>query len=248
MSKKNKKERIDTLLVAGGLADSLKQAQALVMAGLVVVGDQRVSKASDEVSPDKAISLKTRGKYVSRGGEKLANALKLLQLEEKFRETTVLDIGASTGGFTDLLLSIGASRVIALDVGSNQLAWKLRQDPRVVSLEKTDIRVFDPTPYGPFAWVVADISFNSLARLAPAIWQVGTAGSRFLLLVKPQFELPREDVPKGGVVTDAELREKAVMSALAVLEQVGFRLCGRADLEISGRKGNWEVMLYLHRD
>jgi 23S rRNA (cytidine1920-2'-O)/16S rRNA (cytidine1409-2'-O)-methyltransferase len=245
VNKKPKKTRIDTLLVARGLADSLKQAQALVMAGVVIVGEQRANKASDEFSPEAPITLKTKGPYVSRGGDKLANAVKLLKLEAEFQDKTVLDIGASTGGFTDMVLSIGARRVVAVEVGFNQLAWKLRQDPRVLSLEQTDICDFDASTHGPFDWVIADISFSTLASLAPAIWQAGSPGTRFLLLVKPQFELPINEVPKGGVVTDAGSREKAVTTALAELAKVGFTLCGRADLEISGRKGNWEVMLYL---
>jgi 23S rRNA (cytidine1920-2'-O)/16S rRNA (cytidine1409-2'-O)-methyltransferase len=245
---KPKKIRIDSLLVAQGLARDLAHAQALVLAGSVVVAEQKVLKPSQMFLPDVPITIKTKGKYVSRGGDKMADAISQLGLSEAFYDSNVLDIGASTGGFSDALLERGARRVVAIDVGFNQLAWKLRQDPRVVSLENTDIRNFNAAAYGPFDWVVADISFNTLARLASAIWAAGNPGSRFLLLVKPQFELPSYEVPKGGVVHTPEMREKAVASALTALQGVGFSICGRADLTISGRKGNWEVMLYLKRE
>jgi 23S rRNA (cytidine1920-2'-O)/16S rRNA (cytidine1409-2'-O)-methyltransferase len=239
------KARLDETLVARGLAESLELARALVMAGKVVVGDQRADKAGQLVALDEPVRVKGESRFVSRAGEKLDAALIDLGLGNALRGAVVLDVGASTGGFTQVCLEHGAAQVVALDVGTAQLAWELRTDPRVTSVERTDIRDFRPATAPPLDWVVADVSFNSLARLAPAIRRAAPrAGVHFLLLVKPQFELPRGDIPAGGVVDDDALRQKAVAAVIAALVAVGLTDVKTVDARLSGKSGNREVFVY----
>jgi len=172
-------------------------------------------------------------------------ALEQLNLWPIVRDALVLDVGASTGGFTDCCLQAGARSVIALDVGTGQLAWELRSDPRVISLEKTDIRNFDPSVYPPINLVVADVSFNSLARLATDFRRAAPqSGTLFLLLVKPQFELGREQVPPGGIVADPALRQRALDVVVNALIHVGFKVQATVESGVSGRKGNQEIFIY----
>ena len=242
---RDEKVRLDQLLVERGLADSLDAAKRLIMAGEVVVGDQRVDKPGTSVRRDEAVRLKDSGsRFVSRGGDKLQAALADLGLEASLRDAVVLDVGASTGGFTDCCLKLGARHVIALDVGTNQLVWELRQDKRVTVLEGTDIRAFDRAAHPPPDFVVADVSFNSLARLADAI-VAAAPGARFLLLVKPQFELRRDQIPEGGVVEDQALKDEAVEKVTAAFVKLGLKRQAAVESKLAGRAGNREIFLYF---
>jgi 23S rRNA (cytidine1920-2'-O)/16S rRNA (cytidine1409-2'-O)-methyltransferase len=239
--------RLDELLVARGLAADAAEARALIMAGQVVVAEQREDKPGTKVAVEAPLRVKDAGgRYVSRAGEKLVHALADLGLAERLKGAVVLDIGASTGGFTEVCLEAGARQVLALDVGTAQLAWSLRQDPRVVCIEQTDIRNFDRAAHPPVEFVVGDVSFNALARLAPAIRAAAPApGVGFLLLVKPQFELPRSMVPSGGVVDDDEDRKEAVALVESAFSALGLGGARTAPSKVSGRAGNREVFLYV---
>ncbi len=242
---KDDKARLDQLLVERGLADTLDVAKRLIMAGEVVVGDQRVDKPGTSVRRDEAIRLKdSGGRFVSRGGDKLHAALVDLGLDSELEDLVVLDVGASTGGFTDCCLKLGARHVIALDVGTNQLAWELRQDARVTVLEGTDIRAFPKDAHPKADFVVADVSFNSLARLADA-FVAAAPGARFLLLVKPQFERRREQIPAGGVVEDPVLKEEAVRGVVQAFERLGLKKQAAVESKLAGRAGNREIFLYF---
>jgi len=239
--------RIDRLLVERGLVASRERARRLVMAGDVLVGDRPVSKPGDEVPADAAVRLRAPDSpYVSRGGEKLAGALDAFTLA--VRDLVGLDVGASTGGFTDCLLQRGVRRVIALDVGYGQLAWKLRQDPRVHVIERANARHLDAgmLPEPPDLAVV-DVSFISLATVLPGVAAVVRPGGAILALVKPQFEVGRGRVGKGGVVRDPVLRAEAVAGVRAAAERLGLRVRGEAESVLSGPKGNREVFLWLAR-
>ncbi len=240
--------RIDELLVARGLAPSRQRARALVMAGLVVVGDRRVDKPGQRVAPDAPLRLKgEHNPYVSRGGLKLEAALEAFGVDPAGR--VCVDVGASTGGFTDCLLQHGARRVYAVDVGYGQLAWKLRQDPRVVSLERRNIRTLDPGEIGePADLVVVDTSFISLRLVLPRVWDLLAPGGEVVALVKPQFEVGREHVGKGGVVRDPGLREQALRSVLDAARDLGFEVLGTAESPVPGaKKGNVELLAHLRR-
>ena len=239
--------RIDRLLVERGLAASRERARRLVMAGDVLVGDRPVTKPGAEVPADAEVRLRTADSpYVSRGGEKLAGALDAFGLGA--RGLVALDVGASTGGFTDCLLQRGARRVIALDVGYGQLAWKLRQDPRVAVIERTNARALTPAmlPEAPELAVV-DVSFISLATVLPAVASVVRPGGTILALVKPQFEVGRGRVGKGGVVRDPALRAEAVAGVRAAAERLGLAVRGEAESVLPGTKGNREVFVWLAR-
>ena len=239
--------RIDRLLVERGLVASRERARRLVMAGDVLVGDRPVTKPGAEVPAGAEVRLRAADSpYVSRGGEKLAGALDAFGLEA--RDLVALDVGASTGGFTDCLLQRGARRVIALDVGYGQLAWKLRQDARVLVIERTNARALTPTmlPEVPDLAVV-DVSFISLATVLPAVASVVRPGATILALVKPQFEVGRGRVGKGGVVRDPALRAEAVAGVRAAAERLGLALRGEAESVLPGPKGNREVFLALAR-
>jgi len=239
--------RIDRLLVERGLAASRERARRLVMAGDVLVGDRPVTKPGTEVAADAEVRLRAAAApYASRGGEKLAGALDAFGLQ--VRDLIALDVGASTGGFTDCLLQRGARRVIALDVGYGQLAWKLRQDPRVVVIERTNARHLTPAmlPGAPDLAVV-DVSFISLATVLPAVAGVVAPDGTIVALVKPQFEVGRGRVGKGGVVRDPVLRAEAVASVRAAAEGLGLMVRGEAESVLPGPKGNREVFLWLAR-
>jgi 23S rRNA (cytidine1920-2'-O)/16S rRNA (cytidine1409-2'-O)-methyltransferase len=239
------KERIDRLLVEKGLAPSRERARALIMAGAVLVDDVAVTKAGTPVSPGAAIRL--RGDdcpYVSRGGLKLAGALDDLDIDLSGK--VVLDVGASTGGFTDVCLKRGAARVFAVDVGTNQLDYSLRQDPRVVSLEKTNARHLTPEALpGSADLVVIDVSFISITKILPAVTACLSPGGAVVAMVKPQFEAGREKVGKGGVVRDPDARAEAVDKVIAAAVDMGMTFLGRADARIRGPKGNQETFVHL---
>ena len=242
------KVRIDKLLVDLGLTVSRERARALIMAGKVLVDDTPVTKAGTAVPAQAAVRL--RGEdcpYVSRGGLKLAGSLDDLGISVK--GLTVLDVGASTGGFTDVCLKHGATRVFAVDVGTNQLVYSLRTDPRVLCLEQTHARdlVPDMLP-GPADLAVIDVSFISILKvLGPAAACLIDTG-RVLAMVKPQFEAGREHVGKGGVVRDPAAREAAIQSVIDGAAAMGLRFLGRADARIQGPKGNQETFVYLTKE
>jgi len=239
-----KKERVDKLLVERGLAPSRQRAQALLMAGLVLVNDQPVTKAGTRVAVDAAIRL--RGKdhgFVSRGGLKLQGALDQFGIDPTGR--VCADLGASTGGFTDCLLQRGAARVYAVDVGYGQLAWTIRQDERVVVMERTNVRHLTGLPE-PIDLIVGDLSFISLKLVLPAIATLCGPGAELVLLVKPQFEVGRANVGKGGLVSDPEARAAAVRGVLADAEAAGFSARGEMVSPITGAKaGNVEHLIWL---
>lgn len=228
------------------LAEDEQKAKSMIMAGQVIVDDQRVDKPGEFVSIDSVIRVKGQRQFVSRGGMKLQLALTDFGIEDFVRGSIALDVGASTGGFTDCLLQNGAHKVFALDVGTNQLSWKIRSDRRVVPLEKTDIRQVDGPIDPHINFVVADISFNSLTRLVPSILAaVPSQGVKFLLLVKPQFELSSALVPAGGVVLDDQSRSKAVDDVKASLKKIGPSTIRHKDCRLAGRMGNREVFIFF---
>jgi 23S rRNA (cytidine1920-2'-O)/16S rRNA (cytidine1409-2'-O)-methyltransferase len=233
------------LLVARGLAGSRAQAQALILAGRVLVAGTVVDKAGAPVPQDAAIVLKAPASpYVSRGGEKLAAAL--IRFGVSPGGKTALDAGASTGGFTDVLLSQGAKKVYAVDVGYGQLDASLRQDPRVVVLERRNLRRLtrDDVPE-PVDLVTLDLSFISLTLVLPKVMEFLSPGGEVLALVKPQFEVGKGKVGKGGVVRDPRLQQEAVAKVAAAAQDLGFQVSPPFPSPLKGPKGNQEYFLYL---
>lgn len=240
-------ERLDQLLVDRGLAESVTRAQALIFAGRVVVAGHRREKPGERVSRQADIHLKGHKEWASRGAYKLLGALEALPaLAERIRGAHCLDIGASTGGFTDVLLHQGAASVVALDVGYGQLDWRLRSDERVVVLDRTNIRHLAPDRLDPKPSVVTcDASFISVRKFLHVVAREMVEGGVFICLVKPQFELPREAVGEGGVVRDPELRSRALHEVRSAAEDLGFSYLGSFDSPITGPKGNRELLLVL---
>ncbi|MDP1838160.1 MAG: TlyA family RNA methyltransferase [Reyranella sp.] len=238
------KTRLDVALVERGLAETRAAAQRLVMAGLVFSGERRLEKAGQGVGPD--IALEVRGQphpYVSRGGLKLEKALDHFAIPVAGR--LALDVGSSTGGFTDCLLQRGAAKVYAVDVGTNQLAWKLRSDPRVVSLEKTNMREVTVAEIPePVALIVCDASFIGLRTVLPAALALAASGAHLVALIKPQFEVGKGRVGKGGIVRDPALHEEVCTTISAWLaEQPGWRVLGVTESPITGAEGNKEFLI-----
>jgi 23S rRNA (cytidine1920-2'-O)/16S rRNA (cytidine1409-2'-O)-methyltransferase len=240
---KPRKERIDVLLVERGLAESRAKAQALILAGQVVVGDQRVDKPGTQVSVDAELRLKGEVlPYVSRGGLKLKAAIDHFGLEVRGR--VCADIGASTGGFTDCLLQEGAARVHAIDVGYGQLHEKLRTDPRVRSRERVNARYLTAEDLPEKVGVaVIDVSFISLTQVLPAVLPFLEPGGLLVALVKPQFEVGRERIGKGGVVRDAAARQEAIDTVAAFAREQGLEVRGVMDSPVPGPAGNVEALL-----
>jgi 23S rRNA (cytidine1920-2'-O)/16S rRNA (cytidine1409-2'-O)-methyltransferase len=237
------KVRADQLLVALGLAESRTRAQALILAGNVFAGDRRVSKAGDMLAQDTELTVKGRDHpWVSRGGIKLDHGLKHFGFDVS--GAVALDVGSSTGGFTDVLLSRGAAKVYAVDVGTNQLAWKLRSDPRVVVHEQTNARDLT-TSIIPEAIdiIVCDASFISLAKVLDAALDLARPGAKLVVLVKPQFEAGREEVGKGGVVRDPEVHDRVCQQAADWVRSKGWRVAGVEPSPITGPEGNVEFLL-----
>lgn len=238
--------RLDQLLVARGLAEDLHTAQALVLAGQVVVGEQRVDKPGAPTREDAPLRLTgvKQGPYVSRGGLKLQSALEALQVDVAGLDC--LDVGASTGGFTDCLLQRGATRVVALDVGYGLLADKLRRDPRVIPLERTHIRDLRPgmLPFAP-QLITVDLSFIGVANLLAVLLGALAPAGRLLLMVKPQFEAARGEVPSGGVIRDEALRQAIAQRVVVAAQQLGAVVLGQADSGVAGPAGNREIFLLL---
>lgn len=240
-----RKIRLDRLLVERGLAAARERARALILANQVLVNGAPVSKAGALIPDDAAVALKSPDQpYVSRGGVKLAAALDHFQLQ--VTGLTVLDVGASTGGFTDCLLQHGAIRVYAVDVGYGQLAWRLRQDPRVIVLERTNIRHLS-RPAIPEAvdFIVIDVSFISLKLVLPCVLPFLRPGGGIVALVKPQFEVGKRQVGKGGVVRDTQLQLQTVAEIQRCAQTLGLENLGVVPSPILGPKGNQEYLVYL---
>lgn len=232
------------LLVRRGFASSRARAQALIMSGKVLVEGVPVDKPGIELAPDANVVVKQGIPYVSRGGLKLRAALEAFRRDPS--GLSLLDGGASTGGFTDCLLELGAARVVAVDVGYGQLDWSLRNDPRVTVLERTNIRYLEPDdlPY-PIDGAVLDLSFISLKLVLPQVRLILPPTGWLIPLVKPQFEVGRKDVGKGGVVRDPEKIRDAVEGIKRFAEQSGFRVLGELESPVRGPKGNREFFLHL---
>ena len=272
---KSKKIRLDELLTLKGLADSIDYAKRLILAGNIICNDQLITSSSTMVDFNSSIRLKNLKQYVGRGAYKLQGACKDLGLDQNFfSDKIVLDIGASTGGFSDYALQNGARYVIALDVGTNQLAWKLRSNPQIICIDHTNIKDFDKnaTLYkinqkeqqhkqqeeqqiyqtassrviDSIDIVLADISFNSLSKLSSYIVN-GTKSRCFILLVKPQFELPRSDIPDGGIVKDPLLQHKAIKLVEDSFIKLGFTNMRSVPSRIKGQFGNQEYFLFISK-
>lgn len=240
------KERIDVLMVKNGLAVSREKAKAMIMAGIVFVSGQRVDKPGVEL-PDNAI-IELKGEilpFVSRGGLKLAKAVETFSL--RFEDQVVVDIGASTGGFTDCVLQNGAKRVYAVDVGYGQLDWKLRTDPRVISMERVNARYLtkDSLPE-PVDWVVSDVAFISITKIFSAMKDILKDHGQVLTLIKPQFEAGREHVGKKGVVKDILVHRQVLVNVLSQAESFGFQVLGLDYSPIRGPEGNIEYLAWLN--
>ena len=246
-AKKPVKTRVDQLLVERGLAESRTRAQALVLAGLVFSGETKIAKPGQPIAADAAIEVRGRDHpWVSRGGIKLAHALDHFALDPA--GAVAMDIGSSTGGFTDVLLSRGATRVFAVDSGTNQLAWKLRQDSRVTVLEQTSARLLTPARIDAACnWVVCDASFISLAKVLEVPLRLAAPECRLVALIKPQFEAGREEVGKGGVVRDPAVHARVCEEVRHWLEAGGWQVQGIVESPITGPEGNVEFLISAWR-
>lgn len=242
------KVRADQLLVDNGLAESRARAQALILAGLVFLGDKKVEKAGQQVPADAELDVRGRDHpWVSRGGIKLAHAI--VEFGIDVTGFVAIDVGSSTGGFTDVLLQNGAVHVFAVDSGTNQLAWKLRQDDRVTVYEQTSARVLTPEHIDrPATWVVCDASFIALHKVLEVPLALATRPSRLVALIKPQFEVGRGEVGKGGVVRDAALHERVCNEVREWLEGEGWEVQGIVPSPITGPEGNVEFLISALRN
>jgi len=243
MNAKAERKRLDLLLVERGLAESRHKAQAMILAGEVEVDRQRAEKAGALLPETVHIEVRSRlQKYASRGGLKLEGAL------EDFRVNPAgkicLDVGVSTGGFTDCLLQGGATRVYAVDVNTDQLSWKLRDDPRVIRIEKNARELHVEDLPESVDLVVADVSFISVKKILPGAMACAKFGADLLILIKPQFELEREDVGKGGIVRQKTLHDKAIASVREAAEALGLSVLGVAASHLPGAEGNQEYFLH----
>jgi 23S rRNA (cytidine1920-2'-O)/16S rRNA (cytidine1409-2'-O)-methyltransferase len=242
------RQRADVALVERGLVESRARAQAVILAGLVFSGERRIDKAGAPVAADQPLELRGRDHpWVSRGGLKLDHALRSFAID--VTGAIAIDVGASTGGFTDVLLARGAARVHAVDVGHGQLAWKLRQDARVVVQEKTNARHLDRARIpDPVDIVVCDASFIGLETVLPAALALARPGARLVALIKPQFEVGAARVGKGGVVRDPALHEEVCARIAAWLPTQGWQVAGLAESPILGPEGNKEFLIAARKD
>lgn len=241
------KQRVDALLVEQGLADSREQAKRLILAGAVLCGTERVNKASQKYESDAPLNVKDRPKFVGRGGFKIEGALEHFGID--VTGLVGIDVGASTGGFTDCLLQRGAAKVHAIDVGTNQLVYKLRTDPRVISREQFNARDLSPEITGELVDIaVMDLSFISLTKVLPALDTVLKPGALIIPLIKPQFELSREEVGRGGIVKEPELHQKAVKKIKDfATEALNWDWQGIIESPIKGTDGNTEFLAKLNK-
>ena len=236
--------RLDRLLVERGLAESREKAQALIMAGEVLLNGQKAAKPGQAAAPDSAIEVLAKPPFVSRGGLKLAAALKEFAIDVK--GSVCLDIGSSTGGFTDALLQAGAARVHAVDVGAGQLDWRLRTDPRVVVHEGINARALQFEDIGePADLITCDVSFISVTLILPAAVRLLQPTGRMVILIKPQFEVGRGQVGKGGIVREPELHQAACDRVTSAVDELGFAT-GIMQSPILGAEGNKEFLLYAY--
>lgn len=242
------KERLDVLLVNRGLSESREKAKATIMAGLVFVKQQRVDKAGTKFPLDVDIEVKGNPiPYVGRGGLKLEKAMETFPID--LTDATMMDIGASTGGFTDCALQNGAAKVFAVDVGYGQLAWKLRTDDRVVNMERTNIRNVTVDDIGsPVDFISIDVSFISLLKIMPAVVPLLADGGAMVTLIKPQFEAGREHVGKGGIVRDVNVHRDVLRRVIAGIAAEGISPIGLTFSPIKGADGNIEYLLYSRKD
>ncbi|GAC1627914.1 MAG: TlyA family rRNA (cytidine-2'-O)-methyltransferase [Candidatus Acidiferrum sp.] len=246
MKSKNKRKRLDLLLVERGLADTLEKARAMILAGEVRVRDGGAHKAGAKIDGDAHIEVHSRAqRYASRGGFKLEGAL------EDFHVTVegkiCLDVGSSTGGFTDCLLQRGAARVFAVDVNIDQLAWKLRDDPRLVLIKKNARALRKEDILEMVELIVADVSFISVTRILGPAASTAKDGADLLILIKPQFELPKEMVGAGGIVKDTALHEKAIESVRTAASSIGLTCLGVRPSKLTGAVGNQEYFLHARK-
>jgi 23S rRNA (cytidine1920-2'-O)/16S rRNA (cytidine1409-2'-O)-methyltransferase len=241
------KMRADQLLVDQGLAESRTRAQALILAGLAYAGDRKIAKAGDQIAVDASLVVKGRDHpWVSRGGVKLAHAIENWGWD--VRGVVAIDVGSSTGGFTDVLLTKGAERVYAVDSGTNQLAWKLRQDPRVLVLEQTNARYLTTAEIvEPVDLIVCDASFIGLAKVLTTPLTFAKDQARLIALIKPQFEAGPGEVGKGGVVRDPEIHQRVCREVTGWLESVGWEICALTESPIKGPEGNIEFLVGARR-
>jgi len=240
---KIEKQRLDILLVERGLAESRQKAQAMLLAGEVRVEGQRHDKPGERIPADARIEIEsTQARYASRGGFKLEGALRDFSVDPTNR--VCLDVGSSTGGFTDCLLQHGAARVYAVDVTPEQMAWRLQQDPRVIRIERNarELKRSDLAEQPEI--VTVDASFISVAKILPAIADVATTGAHFLILIKPQFELDRKDIGKGGIVRDSALHERAIERVTVAARACGLAPVGVNPSQLTGAEGNQEFFLH----
>jgi 23S rRNA (cytidine1920-2'-O)/16S rRNA (cytidine1409-2'-O)-methyltransferase len=243
MKEKLKKMRADELLVLQGLVDTRSRAKTLIMMGKVFCGIRKIDKAGDTLSPDSSLHIKEDIPYVSRGGLKLEAALRHFSIDVK--DKIAIDVGASTGGFTDCLLKYGAAKVYAIDVGHGILDSALSKDPRVVNIEKTNIRIIDPEIIPEKADIaVIDVSFISLSKIMLSVLNLLKPQGVVIALIKPQFELTPKDVGKGGIVRDDDVRQKAVDNVKQCMITLNLSINGIIPSPIKGQKGNQEYLIY----
>jgi 23S rRNA (cytidine1920-2'-O)/16S rRNA (cytidine1409-2'-O)-methyltransferase len=244
-----KKQRIDKLIVEHGFTESLKKAQALIMSGVVLINEQRVEKPSEIYSSEAIIRIKGEGdkhKYVGRGGLKLEKALEKFHIYPN--EYVCLDVGTSTGGFTDCLLQNGAKRVVALDVGTNQIAWKLRNDKRVEVRENTNARYLKPEDFNEkFDLIVMDVSFISVTKIFPALLPLLRDNGKIICLIKPQFEVEKGEVGKGGIVRETEKHEKVLKQVNKAADKISLIVLGLIESPILGANGNKEFLVLYEK-
>lgn len=241
------KERLDVLLVNRGMVESREKAKAIIMTGNVFVNEQREDKAGQKFPVDVYIEIRGKKlKFVSRGGYKLEKALQVFPID--LTDLTCMDVGASTGGFTDCMLQNGAKFVYSIDVGTNQLAWKLRQDERVRSMEKTNIRYVTAEDVGELVdFVSIDVAFISLTKVLEPIWHLMKNEARMVCLIKPQFEAGREKVGKKGVVRDLTVHKEVMEQVITYAKSLGFLIKGLDFSPIRGPEGNIEYLLYIQK-
>jgi 23S rRNA (cytidine1920-2'-O)/16S rRNA (cytidine1409-2'-O)-methyltransferase len=246
-AQKSPKKRVDHLLVERELAESRTRAQALVMAGLVFAGEEKIAKPGQQIAEDAPLEVRGRDHpWVSRGGIKLAHAIAQFGLEPK--GAVAMDIGSSTGGFTDVLLQGGAEHVFAVDSGTNQLAWKLRQDDRVTVFEQTSARILTRDHItAECNWVVCDASFIGLAKVLEVPLQLAAQQCQLVALIKPQFEVAKGEVGKGGVVRDPALHQRVCGEVRQWLEGLGWDIEGIVESPITGPQGNVEFLVSARR-
>ena len=244
------KKRLDVLLFERGFSESREKAKTIIMSGIVYVNGQKEDKSGTCFADDESTVIEVRGaalKYVSRGGLKLEKAVDSFGLDLK--GLTCMDIGASTGGFTDCMLQNGAAKVFAVDVGHGQLAWKLRNDERVICMEKMNIRYITPQDIGNemLSFVSVDVSFISLEKVLPPVWPLLCDGAEMVCLIKPQFEAGREEVGKKGVVRDRRVHEEVVLRIAGFVKETGFIIRGLTYSPIRGPEGNIEYLIYIKK-